>query len=1062
MTPPRRSATSSPPASGQHAVDSELRPPQPPPSRAGRSGSRRRGNAGRFFALAQATGQMVWTTTPTGSMVDASSWCAFTGQTPEQVRRRHWLDAVHPDDYEHNEWRWERVVAGDTPVEVAWRIRRRDGVYRPFEIRIVPVRALDGSVREWVCAAADITARRQLEAALDERGRQQLTLREHERVLLESISDGFLAVDKTGLLTYVNAHVEQVLGKEREQLVGRNVRDLFPEVLAAPFFRAYEQVLAEGIPTIFEAYYPPLGMWFETRMYPAADGVTAFLNDSTGRRQAAEQIAESLAREQAAHSEAEYRRAEAEAAREQAETASHHLRQLEKVTDTALSHLALADLVPAVLGRICAVMEVDSAAILLFNEDRQELTVYAGRGALEREPVRIPTGRGVAGRIAASRQPLIVDDLSAADLVRPSLRDELRVLAGVPLLVEGQRSGVLLVGAATARQFSEVDIRLLQLVGDRIALAIDHVQLYELAQAGYAEAEARASELAATFAAMTDGVLVVDRQGRQVRSNQAFRLLLGLDPSPDADEIPPQDSSSLLDIRDTQGQPVPPERLPTARILRDEVLQGPTAMDLTMRTLDGRIVEANVTGAPVRTTEEGIVGAVAVYREITERRKLERRTRDALQALLAMAEALVGVGDAGGASTTADTNAAIRRLAALARSVLGCERMSFVALEADTDQIKPILRVGWPVEVEQQWNAQGGLFRLQDFVSETLIGQLRAGEVVVNDSSNTAPPGWPVPGVGNVLLAPLRTGTHLIGLFALDYGARPHQYTLDERSMAGAVAQLSAAVIERERLVREREAAQTAELASREATRRMELFMAIAGHEFRTPLTVIKGYLQLADQYLGSRLPEGELAAPLARSLQLAREALAQAQAGAQRMTGLLDDLLQVSRAQAGKLSMRPGPCDLINIVSNTVDEQRRMNPRRRIRLHLPRAGRAPVLADPDRIGQVVTNFLTNADKYSPQDQPVDVRIRVVTHTVRVSIRDQGQGLSPTDQEAIWERFYQAPGVQRQFGSDPGLGLGLYVCRTIVEQHEGRVGVASVVGEGSTFWFTLPLSPNPL
>ncbi|HLJ80570.1 MAG TPA: GAF domain-containing protein, partial [Ktedonobacterales bacterium] len=867
------------------------------------------------------------------------------------------------------------------------------------------------------------------------------------------------------LLTYVNASVEQVLGMRREELIGHNVRELFPEALAAPFYREYERVLAEGTPAIFEAFYPPLGKWFETRLYPAADGVTAYLNDSTARRQMEEQLAQSLEREQAAHVEAERRREEAETARIEAETASQHLRQLQEVTVIALSHLALADLIPAVLDRICGAMEVDSAAILLLTEDGQELSVYSGRGALN-EPVRIPFGQGIAGRIAASRSPLIIEDLSTVEVIHPGLRDQLRSVAGVPLVVEGRRIGALLVGSAVSRRFTDPHVRLLQLVGDRIALAIDHVQLYELAQAGYTEAEARASELAATFAAMTDGIFVSDQQGRRIRTNQAFRQLLGLDPQPDATEIPPRERSVLLDIRDTQGKPVSPERMPTARILRGEVLQGPTALDLTMRALDGRVVEANVTGAPVRTTDGGIVGAVAVYRDVTERRELERRTREALQSLLGMAEVLVGSDGSPGAlpvsDSSSDTSAVVRRLAELARSLLGCKRISLTALDPETSQLKPMLGIGWPVDVEQRWITQGSLFWLQDVVPDALIERLRVGDVVVYDAANPALSGWSIHSNGQMLLAPMRINSRLIGLIGLDYGEPPHQYTPDERVLAGAVAQLSSAVIERERLLREREEAHASELASREATRRMELFMAMAGHELRTPLTVIKGYLQLTEQYLGGRLPDVEIAAPVARALQAARQSLAQAHQAAIRMTGLLDDLLQVSRAQTGKLSMHLEPCDLISIVRNAVEEQQQMNPMRQVQLRLPARRATPIIADPERIGQVVINYLTNADKYSSSDQPISVHIQVRRREVRVSVSDRGPGLLAADHEAIWGRFYQAPGVQRQVGSDAGMGLGLYVCRTIIEQHEGMVGVDSSVGSGSTFWFTLPLSPASL
>src|SRR5262249_46214609 len=150
-------------------------------------------------------------------------------------------------------------------------------------------------------------------------------------------------------------------------------------------------------------------------------------------------------------------------------------------------------------------------------------------------------------------------------------------------------------------------------------------------------------------------------------------------------EIPALAWSACFDMRDAQGQPVPPERLPTARILRGEVLEGPTAVDLTLRTLDGRLVEANVTGAPVQTTDDGIVGAVAVYRDMTERRHLERQTWEALRSLLGMAEILVDpdtAAETSAQSAEGHTSKVIQRLAELTRSLLGCTQLSVMAQTA--------------------------------------------------------------------------------------------------------------------------------------------------------------------------------------------------------------------------------------------------------------------------------------------------------------------------------------------------------------------------------------------
>jgi signal transduction histidine kinase len=176
-----------------------------------------------------------------------------------------------------------------------------------------------------------------------------------------------------------------------------------------------------------------------------------------------------------------------------------------------------------------------------------------------------------------------------------------------------------------------------------------------------------------------------------------------------------------------------------------------------------------------------------------------------------------------------------------------------------------------------------------------------------------------------------------------------------------------------------------------------------------------------------------------------------------ERLVRLVNELLDVSRVQAGKLELHPEPVDLATIVRETVEEQREIHPERTLIYPFPADGRVPLMADADRIGQVVTNYLTNALKYSPEEHPVEVGLALDAEQARVWVRDQGTGIPPEEQAHIWERFHRVPGIQVQSGSGVGLGLGLYICRTIIQQHHGQVGVESAPGQGSTFWLTLPL-----
>jgi signal transduction histidine kinase len=177
------------------------------------------------------------------------------------------------------------------------------------------------------------------------------------------------------------------------------------------------------------------------------------------------------------------------------------------------------------------------------------------------------------------------------------------------------------------------------------------------------------------------------------------------------------------------------------------------------------------------------------------------------------------------------------------------------------------------------------------------------------------------------------------------------------------------------------------------------------------------------------------------------------------RLDRLVDDLLDLSRFQAGKLQMHPELTDLRLLLQRAGEEQQELAAPRTIRLHLPQADQPVVVcADPQRMTQVIANYMTNALKYSPADQPVEVGLEVEEPTARVWVRDEGPGLPEAEQERIWQRYHRVPGIEVQSGSGIGLGLGLTIVRQIVELHSGQVGVESAPGRGSTFWFTIPLA----
>ena len=242
------------------------------------------------------------------------------------------------------------------------------------------------------------------------------------------------------------------------------------------------------------------------------------------------------------------------------------------------------------------------------------------------------------------------------------------------------------------------------------------------------------------------------------------------------------------------------------------------------------------------------------------------------------------------------------------------------------------------------------------------------------------------------------------------------------------------------------------------AERRKQEFLRMVGHELRTPLTAILGLIGLVLLHIKRRptslAPEAEeLLGKIEQELRLARGQV-------DIETRLVEDLLEVSRLEMHQFTLSLHRVNLVTIVQETVAGHQAAHTRD-LELVLPPEEMVPVIADAGRIGQVLTNYLTNALKYAPIDRVTCVRLEVTGTVARVSVCDQGPGLTPEQQQRVWERFYQvaAPGHQ---GPDRGLGLGLAIARAIVEQHQGQVGVENAPGRGSIFWFTLPLAAGPI
>ena len=592
--------------------------------------------------------------------------------------------------------------------------------------------------------------------------------------------------------------------------------------------------------------------------------------------------------------------------------------------------------------------------------------------------------------------------------------------------------------------------------------------------------QSRAGQLEAFLEAVTDGVVAFDDRGHVLVMNTAARRLLALAAKQGTAALPVAKQRRPAQARDEREQPLPEERWVSlhARLLAGETLIGTVTEELRARELGGREVALSVSGSPVRDRHGRIIGSVEILRDVTEQRRLAMQTRAALEALVAMAEELVLAGaatseDAGqsgdmqrrarGARARASADTVAQRLAEMMQLVTGSRRVGIIAEGPQEYRTRLVAAVGaTEKEVEECWRTQGPGRgeRLVDLLPPAVVARLERGESIPIDFAQ--PEFARVPnlfGSRSILLAPMRLGGWLVGHIELDNGQVDHAFTPDELALAAGTAQLAALVLERDRLLREREEAHANELALREANRRMDEFLAVATHELRAPVMASLLGVGLAERRahkLLDRVPAGE--SELVSQVDKMQRDLAQAEESVKYLSRLVTDLLDASRTRGGQLDIRLEPTDLAAIVRDSVARQRLMSPSRTIYLHLPVVVPVPMLADADRIGQVVTNYLSNALKYAPEDRPVEVRLQVRSGRAHVSVRDEGPGLPVEEQGHIWERYYQAPGIRASTGTSVGLGLGLYISREIVRAHGGQVGVRSVPGEGSTFWFTLPVA----
>jgi K+-sensing histidine kinase KdpD len=300
----------------------------------------------------------------------------------------------------------------------------------------------------------------------------------------------------------------------------------------------------------------------------------------------------------------------------------------------------------------------------------------------------------------------------------------------------------------------------------------------------------------------------------------------------------------------------------------------------------------------------------------------------------------------------------------------------------------------------------------------------RAGDRMRGPGAATAVHSW--------LAVPITRRGIGIGLLEVDSTAIDAFEPADEELLSGVVAVLAGHV----------ELAAHHETDRRSAELR-EAFVGVISHELRTPITTIYGLARILRQ-------RGDALDPVARS-----EAIADIEAESERLYRLVEDLLVLSRAESGRVAIEAEPINMSRLITRIVDAEAQRLPDRRFLVSAP-SGLPLIEAETTYVEQVVRNFLTNATKYSPQAEPIEIVVDAAEDRVSVRVLDRGIGIDEATADQAFDLFYRTPEASR---TAAGAGIGLFVCRQLVEAMDGQTWMRGREGGGTEVGFWLPVAP---
>ncbi len=699
-----------------------------------------------------------------------------------------------------------------------------------------------------------------------------------------------------------------------------------------------------------------------------------------------------------------------------------------------------------------------------------------GEEALRRSYPQPPSRELATGRAVLEGSVVHIPDVLQDPEFSRQIAQTLKVGAalGIPMLLDGRPIGAIGVARNKPRPFSDNQIALLKTFADQAVIAIENARLFTETKEAL-ERQTATSEIlrvisgsptdvqpvfdtildsATRLCAAENGILfqyddgaflTVACRGLSPEAETAFRAQPAR-PGPHsglgrmlAEKRPVQVADVTDDIAYRQGDPL--------RARTVTMLGARTAMWLPLLKGDAVVGALAIYRRDVRPFTEQQIALVQTFADqaviAIENARLFKELQARTAQLTRSVEQLTALGDVGRTlSSTLDLDAVLQTIVTRASQLAGTDACSVFEYDEATEAF--YLRATHNLDEEVVALAR----RTPTRKGEGVQGRMAVTRqpVQIPDIAEEGVYRGPMrdillrTGTRAVLAIPMLREDQLIGGLTVNRKT-PGEFAPEVIELLRTFATQSALAIQNARLFREiADKSRQLEAASQHKSE----FLANMSHELRTPLNAIIGFSEVLTERMFGELNEKQ------------DEYLKDIYASGQHLLSLINDILDLSKIEAGRMELELTDFHLPEAISNALTLVRGRAGRRDIALHQAvDQGLGQIRGDERKIKQVLLNLLSNALKFTPEGGRVDVRASVVDSKAEISVTDTGVGIAPEDQEAVFEEFRQVGTADKKV---EGTGLGLALSRKFIELHGGRIWVKSQVGMGSTFTFTLPLT----